>query len=349
MSKSRIGRRTVLAGGLVLGTTATVDAATRRQRKSQAAAIAGGPWIGFLHSTDLDPDLEEAFYAGLRDQGYEADPTNDPGSRQRLNVLSVEMKGRYKASNLAPIRRAVRTIIAAVPATDLKAIVAVGGVVTGTAAAAELRAQSKQIPLITLVGRPIDTEQYQFKEGFYFDDNSTAGGLMTQKVNRLMNVAGLANANDVCLVYNGNAAQAAVELSGWNSLLSAAPFNVQSPKSFDVRLDENTHNKDINLRQRFDDAVGTPVRAKAIVLSSDPYFARHMEKIARIAKRLEPIPICFPVHEYLKEAGDAQAGTSFAIGPKLSEAYNQIGKTVGMRLAGNSVGYLFGRLNTTAS
>ena len=68
------------------------------------------PWLGFVHTTNLDSDLQLAFYQGLNNKGYEADPTKLNGSNKRVNILSRQANGKYKKGRPDEIERAIKDI-----------------------------------------------------------------------------------------------------------------------------------------------------------------------------------------------------------------------------------------------
>jgi hypothetical protein len=135
-------------------------------------------------------DLEGAFVEGLRlnSQGYEADPTRQPqGSMKRLNILTHHVNGKYRRGKYDNIRTAVQDILAALAPMDLRAIVAVGGLIIGKAAAAELQSRSSTLPLACILGRKnSDVEAYGNAGGFYFDDNTTVTQTLSSKINELL-------------------------------------------------------------------------------------------------------------------------------------------------------------------
>jgi hypothetical protein len=65
-------------------------------KKPKKKRLANLPWIGLIHSTNLEPGLEEAFNRGLRGQGYESDPSQPDGGRKQINVYQVAIKSAYK-------------------------------------------------------------------------------------------------------------------------------------------------------------------------------------------------------------------------------------------------------------
>jgi hypothetical protein len=140
--------------------------------------------------------------------------------------------------------------------------------------------------------------------------------------------------NTICLLYNGNSAMGAYELQEFKALL-----NVQSPLSVDaVSTSASGENKRINLRDAFVNIMG--LTAQAVVVSSDPYFTLRMPKIIRLAgnKRFQGLIMCYPLLDYGDDATDAGMTTTnfMARGPRLSDAYQNLGDLVGKRLADTS-------------
>src|SRR4030095_2366850 len=111
------------------------------------------------------------------------------------------------------------------------------------------------------------------------------------------------------------------------------PYNVQSPNSLNAALDSAgspVENKDIKLRNSFQ--LLRNRGAKAVVVSSDPYFTRHSQRIVRIAgsRAFSSMIMCYPILEYSDEATDAGMGAAnyFASGPRLSDVYFKLGALV---------------------
>jgi hypothetical protein len=318
---------------------------------SQAQAQTSDPWIGLVHSTALDSDLELAFFAGLRQKNFESDPTLPvPTGFRRLNVLANHVNGRYKKGSVDNIRQAVKDITDAIAPTQLKAIVALGGLIVGQAAAQELVSEKSTVPLATIIGRK-DTgiESYANAGGYYLDDTTTATQMMAAKVQELLTymTAPAMDAKNIWLLYNGNSAMGADERLAWNTLLSSTPYNVTQPKSVDAlsTTGGTNENKDIKLRIAFNQAKTNG--AQAIVVSSDPYFTRHLQRMVRIAgtQRYSSLIMCYPLMEYHDEASDAQMTSNnyFATGPRLSDVYTKLGALVGDWINGTAPNPLFKR------
>src|SRR5262245_14385913 len=302
-----------------------------------AQAATNDPWIGVIHSTSLDADLELAFYDGLRlqGQGYEADPMRDlSAGMTRMNVLCRHVQGKYRRGSYAAIGKAVQDILDTLGQSNLKAIVAVGGLIVGKAAALQLTSKGSTVPLATIIGRQnTEVGSYVSSAGFYFDDNSTVARTLSDKVAELLQYPGM-DAQSLWLLYNGNSEMGFDEKAAWESVLNRAPYNVASPNSINAALDSSGNaieNKDIKLRNAFQ--IARNRGAKAIVVSSDPYFTRHLSQIVRIAgsRAFANIIMCYPVLEYSDEASDAGMGTAnyFALGPRVTDVYSKLGALVG--------------------
>jgi hypothetical protein len=210
--------------------------------------LAHQPHTGFVHTTNLDSDLQLAFYQGLNNKGYEADPTKLNGSNKRVNILSRQANGKYKKGRPDEIERAIKDITDTVSA---QAIVAVGGLISAQTAAAYLSRIGSTIPLVIAVGRQA-TWGYSKVEGIYFDDFSgTANNSMQKKVADLTSSTKYAVARDkICFLYNDNSVMGSLELRDLTSILGTAPSSVDASNGGE--------NKDIKLRNVFV-RLGTPV------------------------------------------------------------------------------------------
>jgi hypothetical protein len=255
----------------------------------------------------------------------------------RMNVLSHHVQGKYRRGSYAGIGRAVQDIVDALAQSNLKAIVAVGGAIVGKAAALHLASRGSTIPLATVIGRQsTDVEAYRYSAGFYFDDGTTVTRTLSDKVAEIMQYPGMDQKLDpqnLWLLYNGNSEIGFDEKAAWDGVLHGNPYNVQSPNSLNAALDSAgspVENKDIKLRNSFQ--LLRNRGAKAVVVSSDPYFTRHSQRIVRIAgsRAFSSMIMCYPILEYSDEATDAGMGAAnyFASGPRLSDVYFKLGALV---------------------
>jgi hypothetical protein len=258
------------------------------------------------------------------------------GGLSRLNVLSHPIQGRYRKGSYDGIGRIVQDILDALAQSNLKVIVAVGGLIAGKAAALYLASKGSKIPLVTIIGRQnADVEAYSYSAGFYFDNNTTVTQTLSDKISELLQYPGMdpnpkVDSQNLWLIYNGNSEIGFDEKAAWESVLNNAPYNVASPNSINAALDSvgnGIENKDIKLRNSFQFAKNRG--AKAVVVSSDPYFTRNLQKIVRISgsRAFSNMIMCYPLLEYSDEALDAGMGAAnyFASGPRLTDVYSKLG------------------------
>jgi len=304
--------------------------------------------------------LQLALYNGLRlsGSGYEADPTQTvTGSLTRLNVITTQINGTYQKGTYGNIQNCVQDIIDATSGHTLGAIVAVGGLIIGKAAAQKLSSLSSTVPLATIIGRRnANVEAYSHSEGYYFDDDTTVTQTLKAKIDELLQYSGMTSTDgqNLWLLYNGNSEMGDAEKTAWSSILTGSPYNVASPHSINVAVDSqgrSVQNKDINIRSAFQTAKSGG--AKAIVVSGDPYFTYRLQRIIRIAgaKNFSNLIMSYPVMEYSDEAKDAGMGSSnyFAYGPSLSDAYFNLGALVANQLKGTAPTTRFSQVTFTHS
>jgi hypothetical protein len=336
MSKRKFGRRAILAGGLLLGTGATLDVAEARRRRHQRRRFAADPpWIGLLHSTSLESDLQDEFFRGLQDAGFTTEPGDD-GTSANLNVFPIHIRGKYSRRNVRNIQDAAKQITDAF--SDLRGIACLGGLVAAQAVASHLSTiAGRQIPLITAFGRRDNTvTNYAKAEGFYFDDIQGTGSTRVNNslVRRIADLTGPYGVppGKICYLYNDNSAMGTAELEEFNRIITAAgatPLVVNA-----IAGTPNNKNSEIEFP-----AVYTALRnttAQAVLVSSDPFFAKSLEKIVRQAGRgaNRNLIMAYPVMDYHDEAKQSEnPPTYLARGPKLAEVYYSVGKRMGERIS----------------
>src|SRR5262245_18230281 len=114
-------RRNFLAASAAIGVVGASDAFAQDYL----------PWIGWLHSTSLEVDLEQSFLEGLRNKGWEGDPTQPiSGSRKRVIIRRVSGNGKYKSNNVDDLKRGAADLRDHT-SPNLKMLIAAGGVVSG--------------------------------------------------------------------------------------------------------------------------------------------------------------------------------------------------------------------------
>ena len=91
MTEHSVPRRTVLGGALGLGTglaAGVVSGQAQAQAQVQRQPPVVNPAIGFLTSMTYSDPLKASFLQGLRDNGWEGDPSQASGGGQ--------FQGRYR-------------------------------------------------------------------------------------------------------------------------------------------------------------------------------------------------------------------------------------------------------------
>jgi hypothetical protein len=324
---------------------------------SQARAASGDRWIGFVHSTALAPEWKQTFYAGLRSQGWEADPTRDVGSNTRLNILHYDIGGKYTGGafnngDISNIGSAVKDVVGTLPAATtsagLKAIVTAGGIVAAKAAVTALTTIGSSTPLVSVIGNlQTGIGTYANAEGIYLDDAS-GGGSATNgnalRLNDLKTRYGLSSTaaqKQICLLYNGNSAMGATEKAYWTSTLVAGGLSVDASNS--------SHNEKMDIENAFVQAL--KMQAQAILVSADPFFGHRIQEIVRVASKpkYQSLVMCYPLQDYAsmerKTGRNLHQDNFMARGPALASdfdnlgnvtdtnaVYYQLGVTVGKRI-----------------
>jgi hypothetical protein len=280
------------------------------------------PWIGILHSTALEFDLDQSFLDGLRLQGWEGDPTQSLGANKQVIIRKIHGGGRYHANSFDDLKRGVNDLKDNTSA-NLKLIVAAGGLVGGLAAV-----QVTNVPVLVVLGRFAQSLESTRIGGFFFDypKGATKNQNMLNKINYLTTKYSI-DPGKMCLLYNGNSNMAAAELGDWQSLNTSGKF---------LDASNGQENKKINFKTVFDAAntlLGTG--ARAIVLSADPFFAMKRSRIIRNAQKSGAgLVMCYPLWEYYDDAvndsGDSSSTMSY--GPRLRDVYTNLGTLAGQIL-----------------
>jgi hypothetical protein len=286
---------------------------------SEALADTTDPWIGVLHSTALDGQLEDDFLQGLRNQNWEGDPTQRPSpGRKKVVIRKINGRGKYGGTYSTALTNAATDLNEVTPGTKLKLFAAFGGIVSARAFAT-----INSRPILVVLGRNdvFPLPQPGQKIGGY----DMKGGKHSERIARLLTYYSVP-ANRVCLFYNGNSAMAQKEIADW-TFGGPAPFN-----------GTNADNDKMDVAAAIEGAIAkftdttTPF---AIVISADPYFtSKRAEIIRAVLERqasLTNLVICYPFSEYYNEAmkvGAANAQT-MGYGPSLSDIYRGIGEMAG--------------------
>ncbi|MFL6797227.1 MAG: hypothetical protein ACJ8F3_07430 [Xanthobacteraceae bacterium] len=312
-----------------IGASSSMAALATSVPFAQAAPADTTRWIGLLHSTTLDPDLEQAFFGGLRTKNWEADPTQPvTGPRQRVNLRRVNANGKYRMSSNDELNRAADDLKDHTP--NLQCLVAFGGLVSGHAVA-----RLTGIPLFVVLGRYDQAVAARGQVGGYFFDKPQGvaqNSNMLEKFTRLTGTYGI-QPQKICLLYNGNSQMGSAESVEWNGM------NAQG-QALDARTSGGGpfENKGIKLRDAIDDAnkaldaIDPKGASKAIILSADPFFTSKRQRIIRLAQKYNSLVMCYPLREYMDDAVDPDTNDKSLVmyqGPTLKVVYSDIGKMVG--------------------
>jgi hypothetical protein len=318
MTKSR---RNFLAASAAMGVLGATD----------AFAQDATPWIGWLHSTAIEPDLEQAFLEGLRNKGWEGDPTQPlPASRKRVIIRRVNGNGKYKYNSVDDLKRGAADLRNHT-SPNLKMLITAGGIVSGLAVA-----DIRDLPLLVLMGRFNQVVADNGRVGGILFDRpygSTQNDALIAKLNYLTNPNTYAiRPEKICLIYNGNSSMGSAESSEWLTSVNRVGKSLDAKQSTSGPLENNR----IVWRRVFDDAVAAlgPGR-KAIILSSDPFFTSKRQRIIRLAQQYDGLVMCYPLQEYYDDAVEPDTddkSRAMSFGPKLKTVYSDLGAMAGQLL-----------------
>jgi len=291
---------------------------------SAAAEAVGIPWIGILHSTALELDLEQAFLEGLRLQSWEGDPTQQLGSKKEVIIRKIHGGGRYRANSFNDLTRGI-TDLRNNTSTNLKLIVAAGGLVSGLASVS-----ITDIPFLVALGRFNATLDKSWIGGFFFDypKGATSNQNLANKISYLSTNYSIDPAK-MCLLYNANSNMGSAELGDWQTL---------NPNGKYVDASGGNENRKINFKKALDDANAAlgGSGARAIVVSADPFFTMKRARIIRLAqKSASGLVMCYPFREYFDDAVDPDSGDASSVmsyGPWLRDVYTKLGSQAGQIL-----------------
>jgi hypothetical protein len=293
------------------------------------------PWIAFLHSTSIEPELEEAFLVGLRDNGngWEADPTKaDSTTPNRVIIRKSHGLGKYGRNHPNGLKNAAQDLKDQTP--TLRLIVAAGG---NVAAIAANSMTGDPIPILAVYGRAasaVDTNT--MVTGFSMETPpNDPNTVMKFKIDALKSAQKYGVSEEqLCLFYNGNSQMAADQLTEWKTLTS------NNGKFHDASTNSGGNNNAKNLGVSIDAAVGKtdPTKLRALVVSSDPFFTIHRQKIIRYIKRknFDKLIVCYPFAEYFDDAKSMGFSTNDCMmyGPDLTQIYQELGTRAAQILSG---------------
>jgi hypothetical protein len=323
-------------------TTAAISvagtSALSAQPAQQGAALAASiPWIGFLHSTALELELEQGFFEGLRQQGWEGDPTVPLGGRRQVIIRKIHGNGRYRADAFDDLKRGADDLKTNTSA-NLKLLVGAGGLVSGLAA---VQSTTTTIPLLVVLGRPNASLAGNNKVGGFFFDKPTGAPTnqnMLNKISQLTLQYGVPTSK-MCLLYNGNSNMGAAEFQDWQAA-NPAGSAVDASQNQGVSVE----NRRINFKKCFDDAntlLGNS-GVRAIVVSADPFFTMKRARIIRLGQKAASsgLVMCYPLTEYFEDAVDPDVddrSSVMSFGPKLRDVYMNLGALAGQVLTNNAM------------
>jgi len=329
-------RRDFIKGSAIVGVVGA-SAASAEQRLHDDP-----PWIGFLHSTALEPDLEDAFVEGLKSDtdtpnvwnGNSSSPLDAPN---RVVIRKVSVRGKYGRSQTNPLRNAAQDTQQLTP--NPKLLVAAGGNVVAIAVNG-LTYGTKPIPVLVAMGRPDSSiSQSNIKKIILENDSRD---LLAKKIGHLQANFSVTSFSQMVLFYNGNSKMSQPQLDEWASLTGSAGKQIDASDPTNFSATVGTADKDntkIKLKDAIQAAIGltSGQSVRAIIVTSDSYFTMHRGKIIRLIKnlttrRVNPIKnlvMCYPLDEYDQDAQQAgfDPDTDFAIvGPSLTDVYNLLGR-----------------------
>jgi hypothetical protein len=309
MTEHSVPRRTVLGGGLSLGTglaAGVVSGQAQAQVQRQPPVV--NPAIGFLTSMTYSDPLKASFLQGLRDNGWEGDPSKPVGAgNSRVDIVPGEAKGSYDDINAK--HDLDNHVVTFSNTSAVKLIVAVGGL----APAHSVQRKSTK-PYLVIVGQ-LPTDFHIDGPNFYGGVNldTPAGDALR---NNYLATKFSINPNEIFLMFNKNSRMTQPELRAWRA--HRWP-EVQGGAG------ANGDNDTAQFAKGFNAAKSV---AKGVVVSADPYFGHHRDDFVAAANGSQ-LYVCYPFQHFGGANPKPNSGRSSWYGPDLSAAY----KTVGMKAA----------------
>jgi hypothetical protein len=268
------------------------------------------PAIGYLTSGKFDGSFKDHFLQGLLAANWNGDQGD---AAHTVDIKPKEANGDYDSTDSKQtLNKGVKSLN---NDDDVKLIVAVGGLVSAFAAA-----KHSEKPYLVLIGQMPDVGDFDFDM-----DGQFCGGINLDMVaanaTRNERIAKAANCrpDEVCLVFNTNARMARAERQAWKN--RGWPTVIGG-------VDADGDNDDDDFKRVFKRVVKKR-NAKAIVISSDPFFARNRDKLVREANAPNStLPVCYP-SQYFAKAVPAPTSRDMWYGPDLDEAYRLLGEKAG--------------------
>jgi hypothetical protein len=214
--------------------------------------------------------------------------------------------GDYNAKSKRKMRRAVKDLL---DADSFDLIISVGGLVAARAVSDAIAA-TDNVGFLVCVGRAPN-------EGSSLWDNDLFMGginLDTPSQNPLraayliqQNSGTVKSVTDICLYYNDKSHMAEKEANEWRF-----SGGLVKKSSVDHTANDTAIRAAINA-----DFASLPSGTKAIIVSSDPFFAA---KASILTDEFKSMPTCYPNSRFSPPTG------SFSYGVDIGKAYNELGK-----------------------
>jgi hypothetical protein len=278
------------------------------------------PAIGYVTTGKYEGSFKEQFLQGLASsaaawQGDESKPN------QNVAIMPGEANGAYDAKNGKQVlNRHVRRLSSL---EDVKLIVGVGGLVSAFSVA-----RNSDKPFLVLIGQVPATDDFDLPD---VDDDPPkyCGGInlnnLVANVQRnaaaVAKVGGNCKPSDVCLIVNENSRMTRAERKDWKS---------QGWRALAGGTDADGDNDAADFKRVLRKAQSR-LRAKAVVISSDSFFAQSRDELTSAANAADMV-VCYP-SEYFRGPNPAaplpKAGRDIWLGPNLDAEYKKLGKKAG--------------------
>lgn len=295
---------------------------------SQASAdFTTDKWVALMHTTALDPDLEQALLDGLSTKNYEADPTKKvSGGATRVVIERFHGRGKYGQGHAGEFDNLTDSISSQNP--PWKLIISAGG----NPAAISASSKFNQIPLLVAyvpqpTNNPVPSNQYARAFDLSKDSTNTYTDPTGTIVSKLQGSYGVTPNSQIVLLHNGNSKASDTYINNWSS---AAPGSKKSDASAGSR------NESIDFMKAISRALAPTdsTKKRAIAITPDPYFTHRRRDIIDALRPLANLNlvICFPFTEYYDEAkkhNEFSESNCIVVGPSLTEVYNLLGQKAG--------------------
>jgi hypothetical protein len=272
--------------------------------------------VGLVTSAKFTPPILQAFYAGLRSKGYEADPFAAPGTLPRITVIPLEADGKYDDGDGGPGKRQELYNIIQNWNTDtsIELIVAVGGLVAAHAAN-KFSAKPFLLMYGTTPPPPFNLNNPRLRGAVNLD-------LIRRNVDRnaeLCTRYGITDPRHICLIWNENSKMGKIEKKEWVND-NGWPLHQKV-----------SNNREADIARAIEKAEEDG--AKGVVISGDPFFTSRKDIVVAAANDASPLKFCYPFEVY-KDANPAPTpGSAVIFGPSLETAYSMIGEKAGTIVA----------------